>query len=335
MPASSSIYGVKPVSKPNSKASAGSLAFASSLSSLLASSAAEDPKNTKAHSSKAPKESIYTAHRQASKKRPHDSTDAPDLSQKHARTTEGVDNATWQRSKRKMEEKARLYASMKRGDYVPPSDGRDREAEGLIDFDRKWAAKEDGGSKEAEDTSSDSYGDSGEDEETVEWEDEFGRVRRGTKRQADREMRSLNARSYAEQELAGSKARPHRPDNVIYGDVVQAAAFNPDEPIAAKMADLARKRDRSMTPPEETHYDATREIRTKGVGFFQFSKDEKERKQEMDDLERERKETEKGRREREERKKERMAKIEERRKKVGVMREERLAEKFLNDLELP
>ena len=41
------------------------------------------------------------------------------------------------RARRKMEEKARLYAAMKRGDYVP----KEGDAAPLVDFDRKWAEK--------------------------------------------------------------------------------------------------------------------------------------------------------------------------------------------------
>lgn len=236
-----------------------------------------------------------------------------------------------------MEEKARLYASMKRGDYVPSTNGgRDREAESLIDFDRKWAEQQDSGAREEDTASDDDSGNNESDhEETVEYEDEFGRLRTGTKADVAREQRRRAAQAHSREELAASQARPERPQNLIYGDTVQSAAFNPDEPIAAKMADLARKRDRSMTPPEETHYDASKEIRTKGVGFFQFSKDETERQREMLDLEREREETERGRREREERKRERVRKLEERKKAISAKRGEKLADQFLDSLDVP
>ena len=238
-----------------------------------------------------------------------------------------------------MEEKARLYASMKRGDYVPPSDGgRDREAEGLIDFDRKWAEKHEDREPGEQDKSSDDYGSDSDTatgkQELVEYEDEFGRLRKGTAAEAARELRRQNVRSHVNEELAASRARPERPGNLIYGDTVQAAAFNPDEPVAAKMADLAKRRDRSLTPPEETHYDASKEIRTKGVSFFNFSRDEAERKKEMEDLEREREETERGRREKEERKRERMKKLEERKMMIEKQKGEKLAERFLDGLDV-
>ena len=228
--------------------------------------------------------------------------------QKHAKTSESVDVATLHRSKRKMEEKARLYASMKRGDYVPPTDGRgrDKEAEGLVDFDRKWAeSAQGGGTGDNDGTSSDDYGDSDIDEaggggqEIVEYEDEFGRLRTGTKSEAAREQQRQRAVAHATSSLAEASARPQRPGNLIYGDTVQAAAFNPDATLTAQMAGLTQKRDRSATPPEEVHYDASKEVRTKGVGFFQFSRDKEGREKEMKGVEEEREQTERGRRERE------------------------------------
>ena len=122
------------------------------------------------------------------------------------------------------------------------------------------------------------------------------------------------------------------PSNLIYGDVVQSLAFNPDEPIAAKMEEIARKRDRSMTPPEAKHYEADKEIRSKGVGFYTFSKDEATRERELEALERERLETERMRQEKAERKEKRNKEIEERRKAIGEMRAKKQADNFLNGL---
>ncbi len=232
-----------------------------------------------------------------------------------------------------MEEKARLYASMKRGDYVPPTDGRtNKEENALVDFDRKWAEEAENGKERDYDTSSDDGGDS-EAEEMVEYEDEFGRQRKGTKAEAARELRKRNAQAYATDELSSFKARPSRPDNLIHGDTIQTAAFKPDEPIAAQMETLARKRDRSMTPPEEVHYDASKEVRSKGVGFYSFSKDSEGRKREMEALERERAETERGRREREERKEAKKKQVEERKKAIAAKRGEKMADRFLNSLD--
>ncbi|KAL9130885.1 MAG: hypothetical protein Q9217_001035 [Psora testacea] len=328
-------------SKHNSKnkdlpSTASNLAFNSTLSSLLA-SASPKPSTTNVRSrpSTSANEDIFKNHNRRTKKRALANTpdDGP-RPQKHAETSEAVDAATLQRSKRKMEEKARLYASMKRGDYVPPNDGRaNKEAEALVDFDRKWAEQDE---RKNGDTSSDDYDDdegrNDAEQEMVEYEDEFGRMRRGTKAEATKMLRQRNAAAFAQEELSSFSARPERPVNLIVGDAIQSAAFNPDEPIAAQMETLARKRDRSVTPPEEVHYDATKEVRSKGVGFYQFSKDAEGRKKEMEALGKEREETERLKKEREERKKKKKKEMEDRKRLIGEKRGKKLADQFLAGL---
>ena len=337
MKSNTSLYGIpRPKSsKATSVSTTSSGAFTSTLSSLLASSSATSTINGRTRPSKPTKDSIFTAHNRGSKKRALADITDDGLArpQSHAESAEAVDAATLHRSKRKMEEKARLYASMKRGDYVPPSDGRtNKEENALVDFDRKWAEDEEAGINPNYDTSSDDGGDS-EAEELIDYEDEFGRQRRGTRAEAARELRQRNAQAYATKELLEASARPSRPDNLIHGDTIQAAAFNPDEPIAVQMETLARKRDRSMTPPEEVHYDASKEVRSKGVGFYHFSKDSEGRKREMEALEKERQRTEKERKEREERKEKKRQDIEERRRKIAEKRGEKLADRFLDSLD--
>lgn len=237
-----------------------------------------------------------------------------------------------------MEEKARLYASMKRGDYVPPTHGGpNKEENALVDFDRKWAEAEEAGEggKYSTESENDSEESGEEEEEMVEYEDEFGRLRHGSNRTAARESQRRKAQAYASEELLSMAARPDRPANLIVGDTIQVSAFNPDAPVAAQMETLARKRDRSMTPPEEVHYDARSEVRSKGVGFYGFSKDGAGRKREMEALGREREETERGRREGEERRGRRERELEERRRVVAEKRGQRLAERFLDGLDVP
>ena len=230
-----------------------------------------------------------------------------------------------------MEEKARLYASMKRGDYVPAPGRENREENGLVDFDRMFAEKEEQPDKGRDTSSGEDDDDSGD--EMVEYEDDLGRTRRGTKAEAERELRRRNAKAYASSQLASFSARPDRPENIIVGDTIQAAAFNPDAVRAEQMEELARKRDRSATPPEEVHYDATKEVRSKGVGFYAFSQDKEGREREMEGLGREREETERVKRERDERKDKRRREVEERKRKIGKRREERLAERFLREMD--
>ncbi|KAL8305742.1 hypothetical protein RB597_003537 [Gaeumannomyces tritici] len=249
-----------------------------------------------------------------------------------------------------MEEKARRYAAMKRGDYVPdaragPGTG-DRDP--LVDFDRKWAEKHldkppggGGGSSSADSSDDDDGGGNadGNDTEVITYTDEFGRTRRGTRAQARRQEQRARAGLAAAADLEAMSARPVAPaSGLIWGDAVQAEAFAAADEEG--MEALARKRDRSATPPPETHYDAAREIRTRGTGFYAFTAgDEARRKEEMEALEAARAETERVRREREERARgrrdeveRRRREIDERRKDVAERRAKKLADSFLDGL---
>lgn len=308
------------------------IGFASQLSSLIASSKTKDDTKTASRPgrSRPQKEDFFSAHNKGVKKRALKDIDDVDLSQKHSTSSQAVDDATWHRAKRKMEEKARLYAAMKRGD-VEDEDGKYG-----VDFDRKWAEAQERG--EGDDIVS--PGEESEEDistvpesELVEYLDEFGRLIKGTRAQAAREeMRKQ--KSYHDHQTHDDRltARPNMPTNVIYGDTVQVNAFNPDEPIAQKMEELAAKRDKELTPPPDEHFDARKEIRSKGVGFFQFSADEDERKRQMVDLEKERMETEKMRSEAKERKEARKKELEERRRALAEKRSQAQADQFLDGL---
>jgi hypothetical protein len=110
------------------------------------------------------------------------------------------------------------------------------------------------------------------------------------------------------------------------------------------MADLAAKRDRSLTPPPEMHFDSRAELRTRGTGFFGFSHDEETRKEQMSNLEKERLQTERIRETREKDKgteksvrekmlQERREQVQRRRDEVEKRRAKRLAGQFLEGLD--
>ena len=233
-----------------------------------------------------------------------------------------------------MEEKARLYNQMKRGEYI----GREDYDGGLIDFDRKFAEKElDGQRSDNEAGSSDGDTGSEDDNEDAEWLDEFGRLRKGTQREKTQFERQKRIQTSARTAAQEDSARPQAPANIIVGDTIQHAAFNPDRDITQKMADLAAKRDKSATPPPEVHYSASAEIRNRGTGFYAFSGDSEMRTEEIESLERERAQTEQARKEREEAKKKRKKGIEAKRKAVEAKRKERhdkAADKFLDSLDI-
>ena len=299
------------------------LSFTSQLSSLINSSS---PKSSTKHPSarlKPKKDDMFSKpNRNTSKRAKRDQDDSPHFEQKHTTNGESLDRGIWERSKRKMEEKARLYAAMKRGDI------EDVDEKYGVDFDKKWAEAHEGDQQAASDDDAGSDGD--EDNEIVEYTDEFGRTRTGTRASAARIQRMERSKA----DLAGDRftARPSAPTNIIRGDTIQHQAFNPDEVVFGQMEELAKKRDKSLTPPREAHFDSTKEVRTHGTGFFQFSEDAEERRRQMEGLEEERAETERRRNERQEKLDERKRQIEERRKELQSRRGKRKADDFLDEL---
>ncbi|KAL7816245.1 hypothetical protein V8C26DRAFT_401001 [Trichoderma gracile] len=330
MPQDPDLYGQRPQKRHKREAISSSLDFTAQLTSLISTSAA--PGSTSATSgrarpSKQAKDDIFRSTSKSKKATPS-SKDKDAKSEKLVlKEVAGTEDETreLERAKRKMESKARLYAAMKRGDYVP----KENEAAPLVDFDRKWAETTEG-KDDYETSSSDEDANGSGDDEIVEYEDEFGRTRRTTRAEKEKMERRIRRGLLGAEELERMSARPSAPSKLIYGDAIQAMAFVPDDPD--KMEELARKRDRSATPPEMKHYDADHEIRTKGVGFYKFSKDEETRTQEMKSLEEERLRTEELRKQREEQRAARRREIEQRRKDMGERRAKRQADDFLEGL---
>jgi len=319
------LYGAKPKNRSKAKeiSSSSSLAFSSTLSNLIKSSATDTNKTTTGRA-RPQKEDIFKTHNKNVKKRALKDLEDSDFTQKHRTRTadeKGQDEAAWKRTKRRMEEKARLYDALKRGDV------EDRDDKYGVDFDRKWAEKQDKGEPDA---ASSSESEASEEEQEVEYVDEFGRTRKGTHAEAAREER--RKRNLAADEPDRFTARPSMPDNIIYGDAVQSNAFNPDETISQAMADLAAKRDKELTPPPELHFDGRAEARQRGTGFMYFSKDEEERQEQIRNLEKERAETDRVRKERKEQIEKRKEMIREKKRAIQEKRSKGQAEKFLDDL---
>ncbi|KAM3086037.1 hypothetical protein ACMFMG_003086 [Clarireedia jacksonii] len=289
------------------------LAFSSTLSSLLTSTPSSTTRGRPRPSKE--KEDIFKSHNKGAKKRAAkdlEDDEANDNGYTRIKTTSSaVDENALHRSKRRLEAKAKIYKRLKRGEH----DAEEND-EALIDFDRKWA--ENG---EKDDSESDADGNATA--EMVEYEDEFGRLRKGTAAEAARMARKKAARLHGAEELVQMSARPSMPSTLIHGDTIQSSAFTTslsDDKIS-KMEELAQKRDRSATPPEMRHYEADAE-------------DEKARAEEMRGLEELRRGTEEVRRGREDVKERRRREVEERRRALGEKRAKRQAERFLEGLDV-
>ena len=261
------------------------------------------------------------------------------------------------RSKRKMEEKAKLYDALRKGGDVstllPGSKKRRRgnvyddddnndDEDQLIDFNRKWADEKDQEEKNS-DTDSDSsfettdiedleeqvsnntaWGATPTSEEMVEYTDEFGRTRTAPKFLVSK----ITAKPASKVEnLEEDRNKGYEEDNLIYGNVIQTHAFTtlnhnslPEHITAPEPKDLEA---------EEAHYLASNEIRTKGVGFYAFSGDSAERKREMEELEKVRKQTEEEREKRAESRMRRKEAIEKRKAEIRKLRMEKVGERWL------
>ncbi|KAJ4266338.1 hypothetical protein NW762_004322 [Fusarium torreyae] len=322
MPQDPNLYGQRPTKKQKRDATlSSSLDFTAQLASLMSNASSNTASASRSRSHKEGKDDIFKG---TKPKRNKESDGSKKLQMKEVAGTE-EETQELARARRRMEEKARLYAAMKRGDYVP----KENEAAPLIDFDRKWAQGEEG--KDNYETSSDEDEAEADDSgELIEYEDEFGRVRQVTKAEKEKLDRRARRGLLGAEELERMSARASAPSNLIIGDTVQSMAFNPDDPD--KMEELAKKRDRSATPPLAQHYDADWEIRTKGTGFYKFSQDEGTRTAEMEGLAEERRKTEEQRRVREEQKEARRREIEKRREDMAARRAKKQADSFLDRL---
>lgn len=102
------------------------------------------------------------------------------------------------------------------------------------------------------------------DDELIEIVDEFGRTRQ------------VKRNEYYDGPV-------ERPEELIYGDLVQHDAV--------QTSGLKSPNKQNLEESEDVHYDSTWEVRNKGVGFYQFSQNEEERRRQMEELKHIREET--------------------------------------------
>ncbi|KAI8636022.1 hypothetical protein BD408DRAFT_426827 [Parasitella parasitica] len=186
-----------------------------------------------------------------------------------AQQLEAVEGDVLRQSREQLEKKARLYEAMQSGEVN--ADEYDEEKMPLVDFDRKYfqerelerqredAVVENKRKKRRQNNNDD-------DDPWVEFEDEFGRTRI---------VRRSELPSTEQQQTQQYSDYDSEEENYAY----------------LQKQERYKAADRS----DMSHYEADREIRTKGVGFYRFSKDEQERRAQIDKLNRLRAETENAR----------------------------------------
>ncbi|KAI0026185.1 hypothetical protein F4780DRAFT_774380 [Xylariomycetidae sp. FL0641] len=358
MPQDPNLYGQRPAKKQKKEIPlSSSLAFTSQLTSLLSSSSSSaDPSTTsytapstssgRARPSKT-KDDLFRVRPKRKAAAPAETADPTQASSKQLelKSPRGTDAEARDRARtrRVMQEKARRYAALQRGDAIARDGG---ESAPLVDFDRKWAERhpEEHGDGDDRLTSSgeDAYSEDDDDDDAdamVEYTDGYGRTRTLPRREALRQRRADARRALGAAEVEGMRARPRAPDaaRLIRGDAVQSGAFAPSPDAAARMAALAARRDRTPTPPADAHFDGAAEgLRAKGVGYYRFAGEAAARARQMAALAAERRTTEavRGAREAERARgrREREREREERRQRLGRRRAEMLAGRFLEGL---
>ncbi|KAG8405673.1 hypothetical protein J3459_021582 [Metarhizium acridum] len=116
MPQDPNLYGQRPAKKQKKNtALSSSLDFTAQLTSLMSNSTSAASTSGRTRPSKEPKDDIF---RSSKPKQQSSRKDDGKLVLKEVAGTE-EETRNLARARRKMEDKARLYAAMKRGDYVP------------------------------------------------------------------------------------------------------------------------------------------------------------------------------------------------------------------------
>ncbi|KAG0133470.1 hypothetical protein HOY82DRAFT_264465 [Tuber indicum] len=246
-----------------------------------------------------------------------------------------ADEQEWVRSRKKLIVKAGVYERLRKG-----GGGDGEEEDGLVDFNRKWV--EEG---EPEFCTSSSSSDEEEGGEMVEHTDDLGRTRRISSKALTRMLRreARTGQRAQDQQIPPSQAHhplaaQPAPESISYGPRIQTGAFQTANFSSVPTADmLAAAMSIEKEGVDEVHYDAGGEVRTKGVGFYRFSKDEDDRKREFQELEEERRRTERERGKMAEKKGKRRLDLERRKEEVRNKRRGKVGgtwlEGFIGELE--
>lgn len=349
--------------------SATNLSFASHLSSLIASSssaaAATDDDHRPSKRAKAIKSDIFSSHnRNAHLRAAADLSGTRHVQQLPSTAADAPDEETLRRAQRRMQQKEQLYEQLQRGEYLEESsdededgaksgNGGDRtrerehararraEKHSLVDFDRKWAqaqeekVNEEADSEDDEAVAAGAAADEPDPNEIIKYIDEFGRTRTGTRADAAAAAAEAAESEQKKQSAANTRtfplpasARPARPETLIHGPAIQSAAFRAPEALTRLAA--TKPASRSPTPPPDTHYDASGEVRARGTGFYAFdAADPAARAAQMAALEETREQTRQAREAAWARRGLRKVGVEKRRRKVEELRGARRAEEFL------
>ncbi|KAG6816380.1 hypothetical protein H0H93_008148 [Arthromyces matolae] len=188
---------------------------------------------------------------------------------------EAISKPTLESARAALERKAKIYEKLQKGKTGGLSDKQYDAL--LVDFDSKAVS----GHYESDSDDVDESVElarpitNEEDDPIIEYEDEFGRIRTA--------RRSEVPRTFTE-----PAKEPDDDEDIIIRNPVNH--FPIYEPTVERVAEIAAKYAEENNPLN-IHYDASRENRAKGAGFYQFSGDEETRRRQMEELKTAREET--------------------------------------------
>lgn len=194
---------------------------------------------------------------------------------------EEVSKVTIESGRAVLERKAKVYEKLRKG----KSGGlTEKQYEALlVDFDSRGPSDQfESDSDDMDESLTVPQQPQGDDDPIIEYEDEFGRQRTGRRSEVPRHLLSRSE---------DTEPIPDEDPDVIYNPVNFFPVFEPSAERVQAVQDAYSE----ANNPLSSHYDASKEVRAKGAGHYQFSADEETRKQQMEELRSARMETEKTR----------------------------------------
>ncbi|KAG1821137.1 uncharacterized protein BJ212DRAFT_1265708 [Suillus subaureus] len=194
---------------------------------------------------------------------------------------EEVSKVTIESGRAVLERKAKIYEKLRKG----KSGGlTDKQYEALlVDFDSRGPSDHfESDSDDMDESLTVPQQPQDDDDPIIEYEDEFGRQRTGRRSEVPRHLLPR---------AEDTEPIPDEDKDVIHNPVNYFPVFEPSAERVQAVQDAYSE----ANNPLSSHYDASKEVRAKGAGHYQFSADEETRKQQMEELRSARMETEKTR----------------------------------------
>ncbi|CAE6473489.1 unnamed protein product [Rhizoctonia solani] len=183
-----------------------------------------------------------------------------------------ISRPTLESARAKLERKAQLYDQLQKGKGGLSEKQRESL---LIDFDSRDSGNDTDSSEDRDRDESLIVPVREEDDPIIEYEDEFGRIRTARRSEVPRDQLPENTNPYSRSE----RQVPADDDpDVVYGRATNFPVYEPSNERRAAIEESL------IEQPLVDRYDASKDNRAAGAGFYQFSADEEIRRKQMEDL---------------------------------------------------